>query len=184
MSPSIDSIYNEIVSLASKNQIEIKENQDNYSMILSINLKNTLSIELIIPTDMNHQPIMNQLFIQDINTRFDKVEEIINKRMSLFEDILTKLNTGIDEQNKVLKTFEAKFENQLKLLSHKLDSKLQQTSICKSINNCNIGRFQYEIAYQPKVNNSSNGFSFNSQRYNWFSYSRRNNDASKLLIKG
>lgn len=88
---SLQSIYDELVSLGNDNNIDITENNNNYSVVLIVNQKEVSEIKLVVPKQFSTpQSIVDQSITQKSNDRVDMQDALITAFESKFKAILKK----------------------------------------------------------------------------------------------
>lgn len=138
---SIQSIYEELGSLSKRKELIIKESNNHYSVLINIIFKETSTVELIIPKQIN--AFNNSLFsMKELNNRFDEQLSLINK-----------LNEQLDDQKEIIRKQNEKLnsiENQLDLILNSITSNTAQNQF-KQTSNFQICNFVVELCKQPII---------------------------------
>lgn len=149
--PSLQSIYDVLVSLAKENKTTIKESKDFYMFVLNISCKELSSIELLIPMKINTPD--HPLF-KAINTRVDMMSELIN----LINTRLETLDTRLDKQEVLItkqEELEARFDKQdaiIDSIESQLKTILDKQESLISEQNTKLDSLESKLSDQQNVN--------------------------------
>lgn len=104
----MQSAYDLLVSLATKSHIVIKEHTEYYKFVLSIDLKDTATVELVVAKQSNTPQSVDdeQQSIKDIKIQLVKQ----NAKLDSIENKINMINIKIDKQDAVMDILNRTFD--------------------------------------------------------------------------